>query len=737
MKVSKWIVLIHLILCTYLFGSQNIFVDGRILTFQNDIIEYKHNSYFPLREFTDFYKTPIKYSRKEDSYSTILNGSTIKLFPNSREILINNQSQFLSSPVIFHERTLYVPMESFVLITGFELEDKGNNLFISSIKSAQPVLEDTSNTDSINFLNFKSSPIDLPDLFPDQETYISFELRTYPLNPITFYEKNILYINPKDILEKEGFEIKKTDTTLTLSNKTQSLTFSTTSSEVIKKSSHTTSETLQSQSPSIIKDSDFYVPFKSLLASLNLSIDWDKKHRIITLLNQLQTLELTSKNDQLVINLTATLPIAGSTPIKLEDETGYHIDMDFASIPAKITKDFPKNPILKSVSLKQFDKKTVRITILLHEARGISAIKPTKTGGEIAFRTSATNILETALNGSETVTIKANGKLSYASWKTDDNQKLVIDIPETLNELPFIIRNHSQSYHRIRTSQLQNDPPITRVVIDLVNPDTTYTIAQKDTHSLAINFSTPLSQPVIADSTAQKTPEPKTKPTPKPTITPPKPLPDPPAVVKPAPKPKPQPKNPVYKPPVLSQGKGLLANKVIAIDPGHGGADPGAVIKRTIFEKGYCLDISKRLQRLLESEGAFVVMARESDKHVGLQRRADIANLNKADALISIHINSFTSPTARGTETYYYKPKDLALAKSFQNELVKSLGRRNNGVKRARMYILRRTSMPGALVEPLFITNPEEFALLDTPAYREKIAQALFDGFKNYFESNP
>lgn len=198
-------------------------------------------------------------------------------------------------------------------------------------------------------------------------------------------------------------------------------------------------------------------------------------------------------------------------------------------------------------------------------------------------------------------------------------------------------------------------------------------------------------------------------------------------VTPPKPKPIPKPKSAV--------AEHVLRGKIIAIDPGHGGRDPGAVTKTGDLEKYYTIDISKRLQNLLEAKGAKVIMARTADQNPNLYQRTMQANKSRADILISVHINSFIKSYANGIETYYYKRQDKSLARHIHSKMVAKLGLRDAGLKRSQMYILNHSTMPGALIEPCFITNPKEYRLLKQPQFRQKIAQATYEGIISYFQS--
>lgn len=187
-----------------------------------------------------------------------------------------------------------------------------------------------------------------------------------------------------------------------------------------------------------------------------------------------------------------------------------------------------------------------------------------------------------------------------------------------------------------------------------------------------------------------------------------------------------------------------LRNKTIVIDPGHGGSDPGAVGLNKTQEKDITLTVSQRLQTLLEKAGAKVIMTRKDDRDVfgvnasavdELKARTTIANTNKADAFISIHINSFTNRVAGGTATYYYQKTyyDSLLANSIQSFLGPAGGLRDRGVSAANFYVIKRTFMPAVLTELAFVSNPDEEKLMNTPEFQQKMAQAMYLGLDRFF----
>lgn len=169
----------------------------------------------------------------------------------------------------------------------------------------------------------------------------------------------------------------------------------------------------------------------------------------------------------------------------------------------------------------------------------------------------------------------------------------------------------------------------------------------------------------------------------------------------------------------------------IVVDPGHGGTDPG-VVNNGVTEAEKALDISERLVDKLEDEGYNVVLTRDDDSFVDLTERAEIANDEDADIFISVHLNA-AGPSAEGSEVFYYDTNySDDLAGEIQDEFVSRLGTEDRGIKQDSFTVLTQTEMPAVLVEPLFLTNPDEFEMVKEESTREDIAEAIVDGVISY-----
>lgn len=183
-------------------------------------------------------------------------------------------------------------------------------------------------------------------------------------------------------------------------------------------------------------------------------------------------------------------------------------------------------------------------------------------------------------------------------------------------------------------------------------------------------------------------------------------------------------------------------NGLIVIDPGHGGSDCGAINKGlNLSEAAVTLDICKRLSQILTSQGWKVVMTRTTDVDVSyagssakeeLGARVKVANEARADMFLSIHCNASVSASSNGTSLHYYKQSDYVLATELQQAVLASTGRANRGLQANRFYVLAHTQMPAVLVETAFLTNATEGALLNDPAFRQKIAEGLAQGLRQY-----
>lgn len=177
-----------------------------------------------------------------------------------------------------------------------------------------------------------------------------------------------------------------------------------------------------------------------------------------------------------------------------------------------------------------------------------------------------------------------------------------------------------------------------------------------------------------------------------------------------------------------------LRNKVIVIDPGHGGYDVGAISVHNNYEKNFALNTAKHLQDQLELLGAKVHLTRSDDYYYALTPRAILANYHGADVFLSIHYNSEPQyPSANGINTYYRKSADLALAEFVHQGILETTKANDRGVLTGDYLVLRNSKRPSLLLELGFLSNESEEMLIQSPGYQDDISRGIIIGLENYF----
>ncbi|WP_304943419.1 N-acetylmuramoyl-L-alanine amidase [Vallitalea guaymasensis] len=185
-----------------------------------------------------------------------------------------------------------------------------------------------------------------------------------------------------------------------------------------------------------------------------------------------------------------------------------------------------------------------------------------------------------------------------------------------------------------------------------------------------------------------------------------------------------------------------LYSKVIVIDPGHGGKDPGAS-DNGLVEKELNFDIVLYLKEYLDKEKDIkVYYTRLDDSYPTLGDRTDLANDVDADFFISVHNNWYTS-SAHGTEVYYLAPSSkpgmtsIKLAEIFQKAIVSAVGTKDRGIKSGNLFVLRNTDMPAVLIEVAFLSNPTDVAKLKSETFKKNTANAIYKAILEAFKKYP
>lgn len=196
-----------------------------------------------------------------------------------------------------------------------------------------------------------------------------------------------------------------------------------------------------------------------------------------------------------------------------------------------------------------------------------------------------------------------------------------------------------------------------------------------------------------------------------------------------------------------------VTNKVIILDAGHGTPDEGAESSSGTTEASLNLEITLKIQKLLESSGATVVLTRSDDNSIyeidaktiaqkkvsDIKNRVKIGNSSSADVFVSIHLNKISDSNYSGWQTFYQKGSENSekLANSIQASLNTTISKENMRVPHilTSVYIMKHVEIPITIVECGFLSNPEEEKKLQTDEYQEMLAWGIYNGIMDYFNN--
>jgi len=448
--------------------------------------------------------------------------------------------------------------------------------------------------------------------------------------------------------------------------------------------------------PAMIINGRTMVPLRFAGEALMAEVSWDGELKRVDVVKQLHEIVDFSYT---AVNNVPSLLIKGNAPLEYT-VAGYDGERVVVDLKAKLKT--PRNVLdvgdsaLKRVIASELygeGANFTRFVLELSEGSSFYIFRPDQNSVAVAV----TNVLSSIEINEEDGALVARLRTAYPaaySYFTlgspeNGDYRLVVDISNASLSASKPVIFDNNFVKDVRVSQFTVNPYVARVVFDL-KTDLNYRVWQDGNEILAAFSSREMPSRGGEPSSGDESPD-------------------------------------GYK-------DGLLINKIIVVDPGHGGSDPGAVYSN-VNEKDLNLDIALRLKQLLEESGARVLMTRESDIYVNLYTRADIANRVGADLFVSIHNNASTNASTSGTMTLYYpSPEKKVLAKILQKAVVETLGLPDLGIsERPNLVVTRETKMPSALVEVAFMSNQKDLALLQTEEFRQRAAEGIYKGILMYF----
>ncbi|MBI59733.1 hypothetical protein CL657_00780 [bacterium] len=661
------------------------------------IITRNNIDYVALVELKSLFNFKISFNHKLNGYHYKSNSISLFFPLNSSEVWINHTRHFFSNPSFFDQSCLYVPLNDLALLMGYSVSKTPSSITFSLNKNQ--LFSATSSLVSFQKLHVDSTLLKFKHI--DRITHLLYKHSRINIKKSLHQVNNILYFDPTDFFSALGYKVKNTEKAVTLSYNGLTYTIPY-NSRIWSLSINNTQAHFLAEAPLIKKDSTAF-PFSSLLAFLDYSLAHNYISNSLELLDNIHGIAIQGTTDPFSITILSRHALL--TDFDINASRGliqlFTIPFSIAYIPKSMIPN--QNPYISKISnrslsftyeqmhanSKLLGKKQTEITLHLSNK---ASFYPKKHPNGLFL--SQNKILE-SFSIKET---KSFYRITISGFNLDspnvikESKKLIFDFNDTISLLAPLKRFENHNFRSIRTSQLSYTPLVSRFILDFNKKVPTYTIEKKKNHYI-ISFRK--EKPAVV-AVAKKSSKKSSKWS-------------------------------------RSARSSSLRNKVIVLDAGHGGRDPGAVIGRRFYEKKYTLDVVHRVKNLLEKDGAYVILTRSGDHTRSLSRRTRIANRNKGDLFVSVHFNSFRSSKASGSKSFYYKKRDKRLALSIQKQFKKDLPIKSNGVKRSRFYVLRYTRMPAVLIEPLFLSNPKEKKLLSSSSFRHSLATSIFKGIKNYY----
>lgn len=632
----------------------------------------------PVRDLGVILGTPVSYNRKDLSYEFDFNGRHCIVEVNSAEYWIDENQFVFSEPTQTIDTSLYLPLQEFCNTIGIGYELKANRLnltFKPEVRS-NPVGGAVKNaliaTTGDRYAKLSDSVLPRFDLA--RPPVLMVGPTTYPLKGKLRYNQDRMFVDMTDVLIGEGYKVSASKDAMSFARNGITVTFSLKTNTVTIRSLQGVF-TKTNQNPAIKVGLSCYIPLSDVVSVFDYALSYDASKHIIQLLPKIQSVSVNKQAGLYTLYIKSSTQL--SRPPSITKTPGkIRIDLPFTYNAVQASQVAVSESILTRIKVET-RKNATQVVLDMSRSCQIKQ-RMTPDGVYMTFFPFLTAIEETKIDNGAEILLAVNGDYTYQLSKDKQTQTLNLLLPN--------VGNGVASFNSVflAASVINEVLPTPGVQLVLtVGKPFTYNF-QKTKEGLKIRFALVSETAILTE--VSSTPPPG-------------------------------------------------GQKLVVIDAGHGGTDPGAIGVAGDFEKGYTLDISRRVAELLIKNSYTVVMSRSDDSYVGLQERVVLANMRKASLFVSIHINSFSSPDANGTETYYFKAEDLPVSQFLQTELVKVIGVRNNGVKKAGLYVLRNSKMPAALVEPLFITNPSENLLLRDPEFRQKVAEAVCRGISAYFES--
>lgn len=528
--------------------------------------------------------------------------------------------------------------------------------------------------------------------------------------------------------------------------------------------------------PALRVGEELYLPAPLLAELLGYRSVWDEEKHILFLeapLAKIEALNYMERDGRPGFSIMATRPVRYEVR-SLTDPPRLVVDLYDARL-ATSDPPVPGNFAIRGLRVRQFQPTVVRVVADLAQPVGFTVGRDPARPQQLslqAYRV-VTGASFSRTSGQGRLTIQGSAPLVYEVKVLESPPRLVVDLPQAVLQAPEAERVvDDQAVAKVRLSQFQ--PDLVRVVLDLKTPLSYRPVLTEDSRQVALELldqvvglqveEVPGKTRVVIETTGAAgfsslrltEPERLAIDIVGATVSP---------LLQPVPGPGDGPIRQVRAAQFNSEtarvvvdlthsvgyqvvkeeksnrivveiNRSAALGKRIVLDPGHGGADPGAFGRSGLREKDVNLDLTQRLAEVLLNRGAEVFLTRSDDTFVPLYDRAALANAQQGQIFLSLHANSFRHQYANGSEMYYYPGSEKAkrLAELISDELT-GLGLANRAIRANKEFVVvREPKMPAVLVEVAFLSNPDEEKLLADPSFRQQAAEAIARGIERYFQ---
>lgn len=340
---------------------------------ETPLIRYQNQVYFPIRDCLKPLNASLAFQKKDNRYFINIQKTQDQcyLLPYSREFWLNNTQNYFQTPPILYERRLYLPLNAFFSFLDYRISNNNQTYTINKIVSSSKRTRQTpKNTILIKSTGenptIKTEYIKLPEFEHDHPMFLSFGNQIFDLTNQFFYDKNknILLVDMTPLLKQKPYNLKKKenkliltkgDTQIILELNSYTVTFKTNQKETHRTLEH----------PVIQKNNKIYFPIKSLLSLLDLSLEWNPKQRILTILNKIHKIQLIKQKNTYKILIYASYPIE-ETDIESEPQkNGYYIDLPYTKIDMRTTTITGLPDPFHMIQCEPISKETSRLSIKL------------------------------------------------------------------------------------------------------------------------------------------------------------------------------------------------------------------------------------------------------------------------------------------------------------------------------------------------------------------------------------